>query len=118
MDVWNDAEAAAAKVRARLRPGPIAWKEILSHALIGVGGTVVTEVFRHGWGALTALVLLVAFTVRVVVLAKRRHRITLQEAAELVWHGEVGSSRWNLRLQAAAPALAGLAVLVIVALLR
>lgn len=118
MDVWNEPQAAVDKLRARLRPGRIAWKEIVRHALIWVGGTLLVEVFRHGWGWLAVLAFLVTFVAREVLLAKMRYRVTFQEAAEIVWLGEPGWSRWNLRLQAAGPALAGLAVLVIVALLR
>lgn len=118
MDVWNEPQAAVDKLRARLRPGPIAWKEIVRHALIGVGGTLLAEVFWHGSGLGAVLGFLVIFTAREVVVVKHRHRVTFQEAAEIVWLGEPGWSRWNLRLQAAGPALAGLAVLVLVALLR
>ncbi len=118
MDIWNDADDAVDKVRAQLRPGPIAWGAVTRHALIGAAVTLLVEVLWHGWGALALLALLLAFTASETLAARSRNGLSLQEAAELVWHGEPGWSRWNLRLRAAAPAIAGLAVLLVAALLR
>ena len=91
--------------------GRVTWGAVAMHAI--VAGFVVMTAYALGglvWALAAAPIVSVAYVGHEVRTAAKRHRVTLAEAAEIVWHGEPGWSRWNLRLQAAAPVAMAAAV--------
>lgn len=93
--------------------GRITWFAVLQHAVIGAGACLAAGAAFGAIGVwVAAPAALLAFTAREIRTAATRHSVGLADGAAIVWRGEPGFSPWNLRLQAIAPIIGALPIVI------